>query len=105
MCEPDSRSLLARVSLKEIYFNRFIDSAERINQGYFTSAKGFRLGDSKEKALGIYGKPHQYSATKDLETCEWTYKGDYGEAATQQAKKSDYPLAQDSAHHLASPPA
>jgi hypothetical protein len=61
---------------KERFFSGFIKSASQTNRRYFRSKKGFRLGDSKTKALTIYGKPDNISKTGNVEKYEWDFIGD-----------------------------
>jgi hypothetical protein len=50
--------------------------ATPIAQNYFTTNKGFVLGDKKVKAIDIYGKPDTISVLDDLEKLQWKFIGD-----------------------------
>lgn len=62
--------------LKEKYFPGFIKLAHKISSKYLRTNKGFRLGDSKGKAIKTYGKPDKISDKEGIEKCEWYYVGD-----------------------------
>jgi hypothetical protein len=82
---------------KQTYFSGFINSAIKINRQYFTTKKGFKLGDKKEKAIGIYGNPDKSSISENLEKCEWKFEGDYLESEETRPKmKTNKPFAKDS---------
>ena len=57
-------------------FGGFVKQASAINANYFTSNKGFKLGDNKQKALRIYGKPNKITKHQGIEKLEWTFIGD-----------------------------
>ena len=57
-------------------FGGFIKQASPINAKYFISNKGFKLGDTKQKALRIYGKPTKSTLNKGIEKLEWAFIGD-----------------------------
>ena len=61
---------------KQAGFMSFIAKSQKINAGYFTSNKGFALDDSKEKILGVYGKPDKTGMADGVERYEWDYTGD-----------------------------
>jgi hypothetical protein len=67
---------LASNELKEKYFIGFLKYATKIGRKYFTSDKGFKLGDSKQKALTIYGKPDKKTTKDNIEIYEWEYEGE-----------------------------
>lgn len=52
-----------------------ISQSVQIPQTSFKSNKGFKLGDRKEKALIIYGKPDAITAHNGIETYEWVFPG------------------------------
>src|SRR5258708_5663037 len=58
---------------KEKYFKGFFKAAKKIRPAYFTTHKGFKLGDKKEKAISFYGKPGKVSLAAGIETCEWNF--------------------------------
>jgi hypothetical protein len=82
--------------LKEKFFPGFIQSAWQISDKYFRSRKGFRLGDSKAKALTIYGKPDKISKAGDVEQYEWDF---IGEAFYDPKKDARKKIAIDSYGH------
>jgi hypothetical protein len=57
-------------------FGGFVKQANAINANYFTSNKEFKLGDTKQKALRIYGKPTKITLHKGIEKLEWAFIGD-----------------------------
>lgn len=75
----------------------FIDQAVIIDSAYFISKKGFKLGDSKQKILDIYGTPDMDNKTDGVEKLEWRYIGDlYNE---DKKISNNKPLAKDSFGH------
>jgi hypothetical protein len=70
----DGNSLTEKQKLTDI--NGFFRQAKKINSSYFTSRKGFNLGDEKQKAVDIYGKPDKQSFHKGIEKLEWEFIGD-----------------------------
>jgi hypothetical protein len=90
---------LASLSQKEKSFTGFINSATVIDKKYFTTNKGFRLGDSKQKALSIYGAPDERKMDGKFEVLEWDFVGDilYDGSAALKGK----PLAKDNYGHQA----
>ncbi len=67
---------LASEKQKQKDFNGFIKQTAKINSSYFVSEKGFRLSDTKQKAIDIYGKPDRYSMKDESEKLEWDFIGD-----------------------------
>lgn len=61
---------------QEKTFNAFIKSAIPIDRKYFETNKGFKLGDSKQKALSVYGIPGKKTIKGGFEVLEWKYAGD-----------------------------
>lgn len=53
----DERTNITSDENKLLYFNEFFKKAKRVDPKYFTTNKGFKLGDSKEKALSNMGDP------------------------------------------------
>jgi hypothetical protein len=84
-------------NLKRNYFSGFTRLAKPIAPKYFTTDKGFRLGDKKAKAIEVYGKPDKKSLSRDIETCEWDFVGDafYDKKMNLKGK----PLAKDNFGH------
>lgn len=78
-------------------FNGFLKQAIKINSYYFISDKGFRLGDKKQKAIDVYGKPDKESMNADFEKLEWEFIGDiFYDGKTDLKGK---PLAKESFGH------
>jgi hypothetical protein len=67
---------LATDEQKIKYMKGFLNQTKKIDQVYFSTNKGFRLGDSKFKAIKVYGQPDSVSTTKGIERCEWDFIGD-----------------------------
>ena len=84
---------------KEKYFKEFLGSSRIISQKYFTTNKGFRLGDKKQKALSFYGKPDEITKSNSLEIDKWNFVGEnlYDEKIGLNVK----PLAKDNFGHQA----
>lgn len=75
-------------------FNGFLKQATKINCSYFISDKGFKLGNSKHKAIDIYGQPDRQSINNGMEKLEWDFIGDiFYDGKTDLRGK---PLAKDS---------
>lgn len=62
---------------KKTILPSFIDSAKQIPACYFTTLKGFNLGDCREKAFLVYGKPHESSRSGDIDILKWHFDGDF----------------------------
>jgi hypothetical protein len=78
-------------------FNGFLKQTTQINSTYFITDKGFRLGDTKQKAIDNYGQPDQQSISNGIEKFEWEFIGDtFYEGKTDLKGK---PLAKDSFGH------
>jgi hypothetical protein len=90
---------LASQQLKQKNFQGFIRAATKIPRGYFTTYKNFKLGDSKQKSLRVYGVPDKKSIEDGVEVFEWDFVGDilyYGKTDLKGK-----PLANDSYGHQA----
>ncbi|MGB6093697.1 MAG: hypothetical protein WBF83_08050 [Moheibacter sp.] len=78
-------------------FNGFLKQTTKINATNFITDKGFRLGDSKQKAIDNYGKPDKQSMSNGIEKIEWEFIGDtFYDGKTDLKSK---PLAKDSYSH------
>ena len=90
---------LASNKLKQKYFKGFLTQTIKIGKSYFKTCKGFKLGDSKEKALGVYSKPDKAKIENGIERNEWDFIGDilYDGKTNRKGK----PLAEDSFGHQA----
>jgi hypothetical protein len=83
----------------EKYFHRFIDHATEANKKYFTTRKGLKLGDSREKILSMYGTPDSKIRQNNMEILEWHFTGDILYDGKTDLKGK--PLAKDSYGHHA----
>lgn len=87
----------ASFNQKKNSINGFVKGSRKINNSYFITKKGFKLGDSKDKAINIYGKPHESSTSNHIEKCEWRFVGDCNENLDETQKvKIKRPLVKDS---------
>lgn len=78
-------------------FSGFLKQTTKINSSYFITYKGFRLGDTKQKAVETYGNPDNQKITDGIEKLEWLFIGD-----TSYDGKTDLkgkPLADNSFGH------
>lgn len=57
-------------------FEGFLEQTIKTNSLYFTSKKGFKLDDAKQKAIDVYGKPDNRKIVDDVEKLEWSFIGD-----------------------------
>jgi hypothetical protein len=67
---------IATRSQKQQDFNGFLKQTVKISSNYFTTDKGFKLGDSKQKVLKIYGPPDERTEKNGIEKFEWNFVGD-----------------------------
>ena len=67
---------LASDKLKQKYFKGFLTQTTKIGRYYFKTSKGFKLGDSKEKAIKVYGKADKTKIENGIEKYEWDLIGD-----------------------------
>jgi hypothetical protein len=88
---------LAGENLKKKYFGGLTRRAKPIASKYFITDKGFKLGDKKEKAIKVYGRPYKKSLAGGIETYEWDFVGDalYDKKMNLRGK----PLAKDNFGH------
>ena len=78
-------------------FNGFLKQTTKISSTYFITEKGFRLGDTKQKAIDVYGKPDKQTLIAGVEKLEWEFVGDvFYDGKTDLKGK---PLAKDSFGH------
>jgi len=57
-------------------FDVFLKQTTKISSAYFTSDKGFKLGNKKQKANDIYCTPDKQSMNIGVEKLEWEFIGD-----------------------------
>lgn len=82
---------------KQNDFPGFTNQAVKINSTYFISAKGFKLGDIKQKAIKLYGTPDEQTVSNGFEKLVWTFTGDNVYDGKQNLKGK--PLAEYSFGH------
>ena len=58
------------------YLKKNLDQSIKISSHYFTTNKGIRLGDTKRKAIGIYGEPDEKTISNQVEKFEWNFFGE-----------------------------
>jgi hypothetical protein len=78
-------------------FGKFVKDATKINSYYFTTVKGFKLGDDKQKVLEVYGKSDTVIQSENIEVLDWSFNGDQMEEINEELKGK--PLAKDSYGH------
>ena len=88
---------LASDKLKQKYFKGFLTQTTKIRKSYFKTNKGFKLGDSKEKALKVYGKPDKTKIENGIEKYEWDFIGYISYDGKTKLKRNI--LAEDSFGH------
>ncbi len=88
---------LASYMQRQKYFKGFLTQTKKISKSYFTTNKGFKLGDSKEKAIEVYSKPDKIEMDNGIEKYEWDFIGDtfYNDTIDLKGK----PLAKNSFGH------
>ncbi len=74
-----------------------VPKMNELHKDYFISKKGFKLGDSKEKVLDIYGPPDNQATTNKTEHLQWVFVGDQVYKPSQDLKGK--PLAYNSYGH------
>ena len=84
---------------KQKDFKGFLKQSIKISPKYFTSDKGFKLGDSKQKILEVYGKPDKITTSRGIEKLEWNFIGDILYDGKEDLKGK--PLAKDNYGHQA----
>ena len=80
-------------------FNGFLMLSVKIDSKYFTTSKGLKLGDAKQKILKIYGQPDKRTSNNGIEKFEWSYIGDLLYKGKEDLKGK--PLANESYGHQA----
>lgn len=71
----DAQMYTASAEDKLVYFKEFFKKAKKIETKYFTSNKGFKIGDPKEKAIKQYGKPDSVKTVEGFEKYYWNPVG------------------------------
>lgn len=88
---------LASDKLKQKYFKGFLAQTTKIGRSYFRTNQGFKLGDGKEKAFKVYGKPDKTTNVNGVEEYEWDFVGDILYDSKTKLKRKI--LAEDSFGH------
>jgi hypothetical protein len=57
--------------------NTLIKESREIDERYFTTKMGFKLGMNKSDAINIYGAPHKTEKDKNTSILIWDYFGNY----------------------------
>jgi hypothetical protein len=78
-------------------FGGFLKQTTKINSSYFITDKGFRLGDTKQKAIETYGNPDKQTITDGIEKLEWDFIGN--ELYDGKTDLKGKPLADNSFGH------
>jgi hypothetical protein len=78
-------------------FDGFLKQSAKINSTYFVSDKGFKLGDTKQKAIETYGAPDKKTNADGVEKLEWSFIGD--EFYNGKIDLKEKPLAENSFGH------
>jgi hypothetical protein len=84
--ELHSGGEIAPNELKQKNFKGFLTQTTKISKSYFKTDKGFMLGDNKQKALKIYGKPTKITTENGNERYEWEFSGDAFEGGKTSLK-------------------
>ena len=71
----DERTNITSDENKLRYFNEFFKGAKKVEAKYFTTNKGFKLGDSKEKAIKQYGEPDSIKMVDGFQKYYWNPAG------------------------------
>lgn len=87
----------ATAKQKQKDFKGFLIQVKKIPQTYFVSNKGFKPGDSKEKAITVYGNPDISETSNGIEKDEWKFTGDINYDGKKNLNGK--PLAEDSFGH------
>lgn len=78
-------------------FSGFLKQTTKIKSSYFITDKGFRLGDTKQKAFDTYGNPDKQTIVNEIKKLEWLFVGDnsYGGKTDLKGK----PIVENSFGH------
>ena len=75
-------------------FDGLLKQSAEIDAKYFTSKKGIRLGNTKQKIVDIYGNPDRTLIQNGIERAEWKFEGD--ENYTKTESSNNKPIAKNS---------
>lgn len=85
-------------------FDGFIKLSENIDENYFRTQKGLKLGSDKEELIKLYDKPDSTLTEQDFEVLKWSFAGDYnltGDfASTTPSDLKKKMVAKDSFGHI-----
>jgi len=95
--KPQPNGDIADLTLKKELFPQMFPNNNEVDSSYFTSLKGFRLGDSIAKAIEEYGQPDSVAENEDVKTYLWKFIGDTFYQKGQDLKGK--PLARNSFGH------
>ncbi|KAB2893174.1 MAG: hypothetical protein F9K28_09820 [Bacteroidetes bacterium] len=90
----DAKGELVSESQKLHDIGGFIEQADRIHSSYFATDKKLRLGDTKQKADGVYGAPDSSAIVHEGEQLEWDFAGSFH--ADMDAQHHNKPIAENS---------
>ncbi len=87
---------LVSLEVKKKHFPNFIKQVRNIQPLYFTSVKGFRLGDSIAKAIRVYGQPDSIQTEKGVKKLYWKF---FGEVFYEGEDRKGKPVAKNNFGH------
>ena len=90
---------VADEEVKNKYFKGLLKYATGIDEKYFTTDKGFKLGHDKQKVLDTYGTPDSTARIGNVEMYEWDIIGDA--FLNEKPDLKGKPVAEDSFGHQA----
>ena len=73
---------------KKKYLRNFISGADKLDERYFTTNKGFKLGDSKTRVLQILGNPDSIASANNIEKYLWEFVGDEWKDTSSTSKNN-----------------
>jgi hypothetical protein len=79
----------ATIEQKKNSFDGFINLSEKIDEKYFKTQKGIKLGADKTDLIKLYDTPDSTLTEKAFEVLKWTFTGDYsltGDFASTETK-------------------
>lgn len=65
-------------------FDGLVKQSQEVGEKFFTTKKGFKLGDDKQKAISVYGDPHQVTRAGNIEILDWRFFGDQQEISKEE---------------------
>jgi hypothetical protein len=94
----------ATIEQKNNSFDGFINLSEKIDEKYFKTQKGIKLGADKTELIKLYDTPDSTLTEQAFEVLKWTFAGDYNLTSdfasieTKDLKKKT--VAKDSFGHI-----